>query len=414
MGIIARLVLSIAILIGWSMFSAGVSIPSTLFLGQISGRQFENSDTAYLTTSAISAAFTSFNMVTAFLLALILLTVWLGPIRRALAAIKKEWAAALVLAIIIPSLLGFGGRAEAYYDKQDWAETYFILPNESAFFIPDVGANQTSQTAFGSEAYFEANKIPAKRYSIQHTKLVNSGGWSDFYVPVGRLIIVDRTPFSREWVAQAHRGTSAKDESFPCQSKEGLDISVGIAIGASVLEASASKFLYRFGTQPQQGNRSDPVVIFTSVFYGRSLAQVMDGPVRSKIQALVCTEFTKRSFDDANSQAAAIMTAIETSTKAYLDSVGITLDFIGWADTFTFDKPVQDVINRRYVASKEAEIASSMQPHTATLQALAQAEATRKVADKWNGAMPSSVSLWWLPSGLTDLFTGMLGAKKDK
>lgn len=134
--------------------------------------------------------------------------------------------------------------------------------------------------------------------------------------------------------------------------------------------------------------------------------------MRSKVQSLVCDEFVKRTFDEGNSQAAAVMSTIQTKTTDYLGGYGITLEYIGWADTFTFDHTVQDVINRRYVASQEVAIAASMAPHTGTLQALAGAEATRTAANKWDGKVPSSVSLWWLPSSLTDMFSSVFGGAK--
>ena len=62
------------------------------------------------------------------------------------------------------------------------------------------------------------------------------------------------------------RGTSPRNESFPCQSKEGLNITVGVSIGASVLETNAAKYLYRFGVLPPNGDRTDPRVIFTRCF----------------------------------------------------------------------------------------------------------------------------------------------------
>ena len=68
-----------------------------------------------------------------------------------------------------------------------------------------------------------------------------SGGFFDYYVPGGRLIIVDRTSYSREWVDAADRGTFRKKEGFPCQTTEGLNVTVGISIGASVPEANAAK-----------------------------------------------------------------------------------------------------------------------------------------------------------------------------
>jgi hypothetical protein len=400
---IGRVIWSVIAFLVWSAVNFVLSVPATLISGAAAGRQFDNNDDSYALALFFSRPFTGVNLVLTAIFVLILIGIWWTPVRKLIAAIT-----AAVLLLFAPVW-----SARAYYDKQDFAEVYFILPNESAFFIPDAGANRDTQTQFGSEEYLKANKIAAKRFQIPHAKLSGSSYsfWSDYYVPTGRLIIVDRSPFNREWVASAHRGTSTKDESFPCQSKEGINISVGIAIGASVLEENVAKFLYRFGVKTPQGDRTKPEVIFTSVFYGRSLPEIMDGPVRSKVQSLVCDEFTKRTFDEGNSQAAAIMSAIEAKTTAYLSPVGITLDYIGWADTFTFDKNVQDVINRRYVASQEAEIAAQMAPHTGTLQALAAAEATRAAANKWDGKVPATVSLWWLPSGLTDWLTGVFNKK---
>jgi hypothetical protein len=223
---------------------------------------------------------------------------------------------------------------------------------------------------------------------------------------------VDRTPVSREWVKAPHRGTDKSDQSFPCQSSEGLDITVGIAVGASVDEDNAPKFLFRFGVNPPAGDRNAPEVIFQSVQYGKSLSQVMDGPVRSRIQSLVCNELTSRSLDKNNAEAALTMANIQKNVEAYMGTVGITLDFIGWADTFEFDKAVQASIDRRYIASQDLAVATWLAPHTGTLQALATAEGTRTVANKWNGAVPSSVSLWWLPSSISDWVSKTLAPAK--
>lgn len=387
-------VIGTIILMGvFAMIEAILHRGGTLVLGQVAGQQLENSDLAYLQTAAAFSVFSWIDTSITVIFLLVIIGLWLGPIKHTIKG----------LMVLTAFLIGWPlVQTKAYYDKTNYAEPAFILPNESAFWIPDVGANRDSQTQFGSEEYYRQNKIAAKRYEIPHAKLPGSSWVGDFYVPTGRLIIVDRTPYFREWVATSTRGTSTKDESFPCQSKEGINITVGIGIGASVTEENSPKFLYRFGVKPPQGDRTKPEVIFTSVYYGRSLTEVMDGPVRANIQTLVCEEFTKRTFDENNDQASVIISTIRTNVKTYMDSYGITLDFIGWGDTFNFDRPVQDVINRRYIANKEAEIAEKLAPNTATIQALALAEATRTMSTKWDGKVPASVSLWWLPTGLSD------------
>lgn len=407
LGIFARGIASVILIGCWGWLSFGASTMATLVSAQAAGGQFEDSDRAYVASTFIMRVANAPGAVIAFVFLLILATIWWAPIAK---AIKAAAALALVLALLpVP-------EARAYYNKTDYADPFFILPNESAFFIPDAGGNKESQAAFGSEQYLRDNKIPAKRFLVPHAKLPATGGYfeSDYYVPSGRLIIVDRTPVTREWVDAGDRGTAAAKQGFPCQSKEGLDVTVGIAIGTSVMEENSPRFLYRFGVNPPQGDRSKPEVIFTSVYYGKSLSQVMDTTVRNKVQSLVCMQIASHTLDEDNEQAAGIMKAIEADTKAYLTDMGITLDFIGWADTFTFGNKVQDAIDRRYVAEKDAKIAAAMAPYTQTLQALAAAEATRTMSAKWNGAMPSSVSLWWLPSSITDFFTGMFHGEKQK
>jgi hypothetical protein len=405
-----------------SLGSVMLNVPATLGLGKIAGSQFDASDSSYLATQAAFRSFNFLSAVTVLLALGVLLAIWYRPLKGWVtpsaspdASPRKgfrDGGLGLALAATLLTTFMLPTDARAYYDKTDYTENYFILTNESAFFVPDVGDNKTSQAKFGSEAYLAEKKIPAKRFEIPHTKLPNSGLWSNYFVPAGRLIIVDRSPVSREWVKAPHRGTDKTDQSFPCQSSEGLDITVGIAIGASVDEDNAPKFLFRFGVNPPKGDRNTPEVIFTSVYEGKSLAQVMDGPVRSRIQSLVCNELTLRTLDKDNTEAAAIMTNIQKNVEAYMTTVGITLDFIGWADTFEFDKAVQASIDRRYIATQDLSVATLLASHTGTLQALATAEGTRTVANKWNGAVPSSVSLWWLPSSISDWVSNTLTPAK--
>lgn len=391
------------LLYGWINFL--LNPVATLLSGKYALKQFENNDASYA-VSYFGMNFFGNLGIPALVLLIVFVAIWWKPIKS---FIKPGGVAAIMLS----SILFFAANAFAYYDKADYTEAYFILPNESAFFIPDVGANKDSQSQFGSEDYLKANKVPAKRFIVPHAKFSGSGLWSDFYVPTGRLIIVDRTPYNREWVKASHRGTSTKDECFPCQSSEGLNITVEISIATSVLEENAARYLYFFGVKPPAGDRTRPDVIFTSVFYGRTLTEIMDTVGRGKVQALVCNEFTTRTLDRANAEASKIMEAIEKGATAFFASRGITLDYIGWAGTFAFDQPVQDAINRRYVAGQDVEVAKTLAPHTATIQALATAEALRTFASKSDGKLPTNVSLWWLPPSLSEFLGGIFKPGPD-
>jgi len=259
-----------------------------------------------------------------------------------------------------------------------------------------------------SADYLNSNKVALKRFVIPHAKLNNSGGWAswDYYVPTGRLIIVDRSTYSREWVDAHDRGTSASKQGFPCQSSEGINITVGVSIGASVTEDNAAKFLAKFGVRPPQGNRNEPAVIFTSVYYGRSLVEVMDAVGRHKVQTLVCNEIAKRTLDKANADATAIILKVNEDIIKFFEPYGVTIDFIGWADTFSFDNEVQTAINRRYIASQDQYVAQTLQPFATTIQQLAAADALRSFGARTDGKLPTTIV--GLPVGLGSLLSTVL------
>ena len=356
---ISRIIGTIVALAVYSSIAALYSPIATLVSGQLAGNQFANSDAAYLTTVYAFSALSGVGIAMSLALLAVLALIWYKPIRSAVTAASTTAMAALIgIAAVSHS-----DRAWAFAETTDKTEAYTILPNESAFWIPDVGNNKDNQARLDSEQYLSENKVAAKRFIIPHTKFSGSGGWIgwDYYVPTGRLIIVDRTPYSREWVDAEDRGTGKLKEGFPCQSKEGINVIAGVSIGASVSELDSAKFLYRFGVTPPKGSRNDPQVIFTSVYYGRSLAQVMDDVGRKKVQTLVCGEIGSRTLDKVNEDTNLMMESITKKTKDYFASVGITLDFIGWGDTFEFDKDVQKAINDRYAAAKLAEVLPALQ-----------------------------------------------------
>ena len=392
---IRRAILTAAAVLAYGWINALLNPAATVLTGQAAGKQFENSDLSFISSTLGMRFFSGIGVPFAVLVA-VLVAIWWRPVSR------------LFMTLAAIGALLTAQPAAAYYDKTDFTEAYTILPNESAFWIPDAGANKDSQAQFETEAFLNANKVALKRFIVPHTKLSGSGSFYDFYVPAGRLIIVDRTQFSREWVDAADRGTSRRKEGFPCQSREGLNIAVGVSIGTSVNEANAAKYLYRFGVIAPQGDRGDPRVIFNSVYYSRKLAEVMDDVGRKKIQTLVCDEIASRTFDKANEEAVKIMEIVKGKAAEYFSNVGITLDFVGWADTFTFDAQVQEAVNRRYIASQEQAIAALLAPHAATIQALAASEALRSFGRKTDGRLPSTIV--GLPAELGPLLETLMKA----
>lgn len=376
---------------------------ATLAAGKVAGNQFNSNDMDAVTSYYGVNFFGHIGWPFIVYLAM-LVWIWWKPLKAIAHHLWAAFALSLILAI------GIAPQARAYYEKTDWPEIYFVLPNESAFWIPDTGDNKTDQKKFMSEDYLNANKIAAKRFQVPHVQLPKSSWTMDYYVPAGRLIIVDRTPYARQWTADPTSGTGNANESLKCQSADGLDITVGVAISASVFEQDAPRFLYRFGVKPPVGDRNTDAVKFQSVYYGKSLTEVMDTVVKGKIQALICAEFSPKTLDAVNASAHTIMTESDTKVRSYLiEQFGITLDYLGWGDTFEFDPKVQNALNDRYAADK-------LTPVMPVLERQAQIEVQRAVASalisfgqgvKEKG-LPSNLVV--LPGNLGDIGSTLVGA----
>lgn len=399
---LGRIIASITTLVGGHVANLLWNPQASLMSAEAAGNQFIPNDAVDTMAQYAMGWISSVGGLIGLGVGLILLCIWFGPVVRWFSMIS---AAALLIALSQPQ------PAAAFFSQTDKTEAYTVLPNQSAFWIPNQGDNKNSQVKLDSEDYLNSSKVAAKLFIIPHVKFTGSGGTSilsgwDYFVPSGRLIIVDRTPYSREWVKSATRGTSKTDDSFPCQSKEGLNITVGVSIGTSVSEDNAAKFLYNFGVKSPSGDTSDPVVIFTSVYYGRSLADVMDDVVRKKVQTLVCNQIASRSFDGANAEATTIMDTVQKATDDYLKAAGITLNFIGWADTFEFDPSIQEAINRRYIAEQDKAIASALAPYAGTIQSIAVADAIRGWGAHSDGKFPTTVVGY--PSDIGALLTSLL------
>jgi hypothetical protein len=405
---------AVAVLVyGWVMMA--YNPVATLVTSEAAGKQFENSDQSYLQSVWTMGFFSHLSALLSLLLLVVLILIWFKPVRD---AIKNASTSLVVLVAAGALLLGSAHNSYAFFATTDRTEIIPILPNQSAFSIPGWGANKDTQAQFDSEAYLntpmdpnnpsKGGKIAAKFYQIPHAKLTGSAGYSwsagwDYFVNTATVILVDRTRFSREWVDATDRGTSSKKEGFPCQSKgdennpTGLNITVGIAIGAYVTEANAAKFLYNFGVKTPaninytSGNiEQDGKAIFQSVYNGRSLVEVMDDVGRKQVGTLICGEIAKRTFDDANNHMTEIMDTVREAATKYFVSVGISLDFIGYHDTWQFDKEVQDSLNRRYAAIQDQKIAQMLQPYADVIKILADAQAVRSFGDKTDGKLPTT------------------------
>ena len=400
---INRLVLTVVAFVAWRLAAFFLGVEANLSTGRAATGQFENSDLAYGLISLNFGMFRGINVIFSIALVAALVWIWWRPMMNR----TKRITAGAVLMMIV------GTSAQAFYATTDVTEVYYVLPNQSAFFIPDVGANRDNQAQFGSVDYLNQNKVAAKRFVIPHSKLSGTGGTAvfsgpDFYVPTGRLIIVDRTPFFKEWVDASDRGTSRRKEGFLFETKDSINIGTGVTISAYVAETEAATFLYWFGTRPVDGDITKPDVQFQSVIRGMSLAEVMDGVVHAKVQEALANEFGTRSFDQAIADKRAIIQAVLAAVRAEFQTKGITIGFLGYSGALDFAPALQASIDRTVIATRDRAVAETLKDSLVILQNKALIDATAGLVTKWDGKLPALPSILVVPPNLATYFSAIL------
>ena len=151
---------------GWVMM---VYAPqATLMSAETAGQQLDNTDAGYFNAVYTMSFFSAIGTVATVLFVGILAGIWYRPLRDAL----ERSARALAVLIAAGGALIVGATdGRAFFEKTDRTEIYPILPNQSAFWIPEVGATKDKQVQMDSEAFLNDNKVQLNRFQIPHQKL---------------------------------------------------------------------------------------------------------------------------------------------------------------------------------------------------------------------------------------------------
>lgn len=344
----------------WLVRDAFFPAYQTIVLGANSVLQLNPSDAHYLHVYFTGRFVRALPLMISVIFAAAICVVWWDNIKSAYSKVKAAWVWPIMAAVLclVPN------SADAYYSKTNFAETMIVLPNQSAFLVPEVGDNLTNQAQFSAAQYRALQKIGQKRIDIPHVQLQGSSWYANYYVPAARLIIVDRPPFYREWTASTHTGTSNKDQSFNCESADSINVSTAIAISARITEEGSADYLYVFGVEAPFSQRiktdeamtdDDGKRIFSSVLYARSLEYAMEGVVHGAIKTALCNEMGSRKLIDLFANKAAIMDAVNKQVKAMYATQGITIDYIGYAAPLDYDPDIQKSINEVFIATKKNE-----------------------------------------------------------
>lgn len=271
-------------------------------------------------------------------------------------------------------------------------EVHTIEANQTAFLIPLKG-NTANQASFESEELLNEAKVAAKQVSITYTR-EKVGPMEHQWIADNMLIIVDRTPVTREWADTANIGTSANNQAIYAESKESIGFSVGMNCSAQIYtEQDAVKFLYSYNN--------------------KSLADIMDSEIRARVESDFVEICAKYTMAEILTEKQAIMDYVRNDVTSYFADRGITITVLGMKDGIQYDDPsVQSAINAAFVANRESEAqavknqtkidAAKADADAMLIKANAEAEANKVMSEsiteellkkqmyeKWDGKLPT-------------------------
>jgi len=278
--------------------------------------------------------------------AVTLLAAWLCFGRYAAAAfnwIKAHLSRTTTLGVGILCLAGLTGCMKPY-DKPEFVE---IDTSETGFLIPLEG-DATQQAKFQSEDYLKQRKVATKRVQITH-RWSQEGRltWDGRWIPTVRLVKVNRSPLTREWISQqgpaatgqASRG-AANDKAIWIESADSVGFSMGFTCTAFIAEDDAARFLYWYPSG--------------------SLADVMDHEVRGSVQQAAAEVAAKYALDLLRGKKQEIADAVKNDLTNFFAARGVTITTVGMFGGMTYENPeIQKAIDQTFISQQLKVVAEA-------------------------------------------------------
>lgn len=287
----------------------------------------------------------------------------------------------LILTMVLCLTMFSGCRKP--YDKPEFVT---IEPHQTAFLIPLIG-DTTNQASFESEEMLIQAKVSTKEIQIPH-RWVQTGRryWRGEYRDTMALIIVDRSPVTREWSSTESVGTSAVNQAIYAESSESIGFSAGMNCSAQIYsETDAVKFLYCYNNKP--------------------LSEIMDSEIRARVESKFVEECASRTLNEILTEKEDIMKAVRDDVTEYFADRGITITVLGMKDGLEYDDAtIQKSINDKF--SSEMKLTTQKNENERIIsEAQAKAEANRILSEsltdevlkkqyyeKWDGKLPTVMS----------------------
>jgi F0F1-type ATP synthase epsilon subunit len=218
-----------------------------------------------------------------------------------------------------------------------------VSSNEEAFLLPYVG-DLAEQTSSNTEQYLKDNLVFKKQIQIPMqwiSKGYETVTWNGEWQPAATLIKVDKSPVTREWTADANRGTSEKDEAIWVMTADQVEFSTGWTCTARIPSRDdAVKFLHNYPSG--------------------SLSSVMDKEIRAKLQAEFAMQVTDLPMETLREAATPHLTKVRDTVIEFFRLRGIEITNLGITGGFVYKDPeIKTVLVKVFNAEQNKEIAKA-------------------------------------------------------
>ncbi len=248
----------------------------------------------------------------------------------------KKTKFTLLMAVVLMAVAFTGCRIP--YMVPEFVEA---KSNETIFVVPLEVDSKDGQSNLKSIDYLEDRKVQAKRIELKQ-RWVQMGRrrWQGVWKKTEAVLIVDRAPVSREWVASSNKGTSDTDQSFIVESKDSIGFNVGGVASAFVSEEDTSTFLYWYS--------------------GITLAEIMDTNVFADVQSGLTEGFAQYNMKEARGEKANIFKKVALDVTAKYKEFGITITTCGISGQLEYiNQNIQDKIDEEFESAMAVSIAAN-------------------------------------------------------
>jgi regulator of protease activity HflC (stomatin/prohibitin superfamily) len=233
-------------------------------------------------------------------------------------------------------LIGCGPYKEELYIE--------VKPHQTAFVI-DLEGSMDQQAQLKSLDALKKKQVSRKRITIDQRKKSMGRAWFNYkWIPKQDVLLVDRTPATREWTQERESGTSSRDQALYVESLDSVGFGAGATCTAEVLPESSAQFLYYFAGYIER--RKDNAVL--------KLDQVMDQHIRPYALRLLSHAFGALSMTDCKKEKGRIFRETEAAIQKHFLAKGVTITQFGASEGLVYDDPlIQKSINEQIIAEQK-------------------------------------------------------------